>query len=182
LGSEYVGVGGDKKWYTSEIDGRYFYNIWGDLVLRSRAYASKHEIVDGRSIPRTEKFTLGGSRNLRGYDFQAIGPFNTVTLPAGGNRTFNQGGLFYTFGQFELEHPLAREAGLKWVLFYDIGNVYDRYMGNQGKYDLYSDYGFGFRWFSPIGVLRFEFGYPLRQAPNGGGLGSQFYFDLGQNF
>jgi outer membrane protein insertion porin family len=182
LGSEYVGVGGDKKWYTSELDGRYFYNIWGDLVLRSRAYASKHEVVDGKPIPRTEKFTLGGSRNLRGYDFQAIGPFNTVNLPAGGTRTFNQGGLFYTFGQFELEHPLAREAGLKWVLFYDVGNVSNKYFGNNGNYELYSDYGFGFRWFSPIGVLRFEFGYPLRQAPNGGGLGSQFYFDLGQNF
>ena len=42
------------------------------------------------------------------------------------------------------------------------------------------DYGFGFRWFSPIGVLRFEFGYPIDPSPKD--EGSKFHFDIGQLF
>ena len=69
----------------------------------------------------------------------------------------------------------SREAGLKWGVFFDAGHA--------GKFDdfkLYTDYGFGFRWFSPIGTLRFEFGYPLTGEYKN--QGSQFHFDIGQLF
>ncbi|MBT5096006.1 MAG: outer membrane protein assembly factor BamA, partial [Halobacteriovoraceae bacterium] len=174
VGSEYAGVGGDKKWLKNDLDARYFKAVWGDLVLRSRLFASKIEQVDGRQVPRTEKFTLGGSRNLRGYTFEAIGPESSV-LVNGINTTFNSGGSFATFATLEFEHPLAREAGLKWVVFADIGDA-----GDYNDFKAHMDYGFGFRWFSPIGVLRFEFGYPLNPGPRD--AGSQFHFDIGQLF
>jgi outer membrane protein insertion porin family len=178
---EYTGLGGDKRWLKSNLDGRYFHKIIGDLVFRSRLNVAKLNKVDGRPVPRTEKFTLGGSRNLRGYGYDAIGPKRVVDITATDGtvvtRTFNDGGLFMVNSSIELEHPLAREAGLKWVLFVDGGNVYDKYMGKDDNYQLFGDYGFGFRWFSPIGVLRFEYGYPM--SGNGGG---QFHFDIGQLF
>jgi outer membrane protein insertion porin family len=179
FGVEYAGIGGDKKWFKTELDARYFYSVVGDLVFRSRLFGSKLDVVNKKPIPRTEKFTLGGARNLRGYDFEDIGPKETIPVD-GRNRTFNRGGLMAVYGQLELEHPLAREAGLKWVLFYDIGNVYDSYLGRGNDFSVRQDYGFGFRWFSPIGVLRFEFGYPVR--PQAGEAGSQFHFDIGQLF
>ena len=175
LGSEYVGLGGDKKWWQNEIDGRYFRRIYKDLVFRSRLFASKLSKLDSREIPRSEKLSLGGARNLRGYGYEAIGPKETVTLAGGYERVFNKRGHFATFTTLELEHPLASEAGLKWVLFFDAGSA--------GEYDhikLYKDYGFGLRWFSPIGVLRFEFGYPIGEEAEG--RGSQFHFDIGQLF
>lgn len=181
--TEYAGLGGEKKWYRHELDGRYFKRVWGDLVLRSRLFMGRMDQVDDKRIPRTEKYTLGGSRNLRGYDFEAIGPKKVVYNPVTGlpyRKPLNDGGQFSTFGQFEFEHPLAREAGLKWVLFMDAGNVYRKYLGEGGDYGFKYDYGFGFRWFSPIGVLRFEFGYPLNPGPND--RGSQFHFDIGQLF
>ena len=82
---------------------------------------------------------------------------------------------------FELEHPLAREAGLKWVLFFDAGNVYEDMMGRNNDYVLYADYGVGFRWFSPIGVLRFEFAKPLNNIKDGDD-GMKFNFDIGPYF
>ncbi len=173
--TEYAGLGGDKKWFKNEFDGRFYHNVWGDLVLRTRLKLGKIESVDGKPIPRTEKFTLGGPKNLRGYNYEAIGPEETVTDVNGIVRTFNKGGTFEGFTTIELEHPLAREAGLKWVLFFDAGDA--------GKYDnfkLNMDYGFGFRWFSPIGVLRFEFGYPINPEPRD--EGSKFHFDIGQLF
>jgi outer membrane protein insertion porin family len=174
ISSEYAGIGGEKKWLKNEFDGRFFWTITGDLVFRSRFYSSKLEIVDGTAIPRSEKFSLGGARNLRGYPYEGVGPKQTATVN-GIQRTFNSRGLFAAFTTLELEHPLAREAGLKWVLFFDAGDA-----GSYDQLKLHKDYGFGFRWFSPIGVLRFEFGYPI--GAEGKQQGSQFHFDIGQLF
>ncbi len=171
--TEYTGVGFKKKWFKNELDARFYKGVVGDLVLRTRLYASKMETVDGAPIPRSEKFFLGGSRNLRGYNIEYIGPKELVTLTNGQQVQINQRGLFSTFGTIEFEHPLAREAGLKWVVFADAGHA-----GGTDDFKLYKDYGFGFRWFSPIGVLRFEFGYPIGDDSQG----SQFHFDIGQLF
>jgi len=176
IASEYAGLGFDKKWWKNEADFRFFEKIYGDLVFRGRYFIGKMERVDGQAIPRSEKYTLGGARNLRGYSFEQIGPKKTVTDPATGRlRTFNSGSLFATYTQLEFEHPLAREAGLKWVLFFDAGDASD-----PQNLSIKADYGFGFRWFSPIGVLRFEFGYPLDKED--ADAGSQFHFDIGQLF
>ena len=175
VSSEYAGLGGVKKWFKFELDTRYFYRVWGDLVFRSRLYASRIYEVDDRPIPRTEKFTLGGARNLRGYPFEGIGPKLEVETDAG-SVIYNKGGEFAAYTSLELEHPLAREAGLKWVVFFDAGDA-----GDIDKYKLYMDYGFGLRWFSPIGVLRFEWGFPIN--PDDSVVSdSQFFFDIGQLF
>jgi outer membrane protein insertion porin family len=188
VGVEYSGLGGDKKWFKAEFDSRYYHRVIGDLVFRSRFSVAKLSHVDSHPIPKTEKFALGGSRNLRGYPYEGVGVFQTlpVTQYAGTaqeqvvDRPFNMGGLFKILGTVELTHPLAREAGLKWVLFADAGNVYQNYMGENGDYDIRADYGFGFRWFSPIGIMRFEWGEPI--GNRGKKSGGQFHFDIGQFF
>jgi len=172
---EYTGLGGEKKWVKNEAEVRGFYPVWEDLIFRSRFYAGRLDEVNGQAIPRTEKFTLGGARNLRGYPYEGVGPMKDVTKTDGTVVTYNQGGQFMTFANFEFQHPLSREAGLKWVLFFDAGHA-----GSLKDVKIYSDYGFGFRWFSPIGVLRFEFGYPI--IPDYKNTGSQFHFDIGQLF
>ena len=174
--TEYTGIGGDKKWVKNEAEARGFYPVVGDLIFRSRFYAGRLDEVNGREIPRTEKFTLGGSRNLRGYAYEAVGPKEQATIPSTGVlTTFNTGGIFSTFTNLEFQHPLSREAGLKWVVFFDAGHA-----GTFKNIKVYTDYGFGFRWFSPIGTLRFEFGYPLTGEYKN--QGSQFHFDIGQLF
>lgn len=172
---EYTGVGGKKKWIKNESELRGFYPVYGDLIFRSRFAIARLDEVNGQNIPRTEKFTLGGSRNLRGYQFEGVGPLKKVAKDATSFYTFNGGGEFMTFANLEFQHPLSREAGLKWVVFFDAGHA-----GSLDKVKIYTDYGFGFRWFSPIGVLRFEFGYPIvKDSLNNG---SQFHFDIGQLF
>jgi outer membrane protein insertion porin family len=90
------------------------------------------------------------------------------------------------FSLFELEYPLLREAGLKWVAFYDIGNAFARLPGTRGpdgateRFSLRHDAGFGIRWFSPIGPLRFEWGIPINRR-----AGEQpivFEFTIGNTF
>ncbi len=182
VGTQYAGVGGDKQWWKNELDTRYFNNLVGDLVFRSRFYTARIEQINNEKIPRNELFSLGGARNLRGFNIEDIGPKKKVLVDSNDDGTkdeeveFNTGADFTAYTTLELEHPLAREAGLKWVLFYDAGTAAD--IEDIGK--IYMDYGFGFRWFSPIGVLRFEFGFPVN--PDDEDKGSKFHFDIGQLF
>lgn len=178
---EYTGLGGTMRWMKAELEGRYYKNVWGDLVLRSRVTAAQLFKTTAREIPRVEKFSMGGARNMRGFNLEDIGPIRPArNKDTGALEDFNFGGLFSLLGTLEFEHPLIKEAGLKWVVFYDAGNVWENRIGKDGDYRLRSDYGFGFRWFSPIGVLRFEFGFPIN--PREGEDGSQFHFDIGQLF
>ncbi len=178
---EYTGLGGTMRWMKGELEGRYYKPLIGDLVFRTRVNATQLFKTTAREIPRVEKFSMGGARNMRGFNLEDIGPrrraLNTDTDKF---EMFNFGGLFSLLSTFELEHPLIKEAGLKWVLFYDAGNVFEKRIGENDNYALRSNYGFGFRWFSPIGVLRFEFGFPVNPRENESG--NQFHFDIGQLF
>lgn len=176
---EWAGLGGAHHWARTETDGRFYHRVWQDLVFRSRLLVEKLYTQSHYPIPRTKRFYMGGPRDMRGYDFEAIGPKETIERD-GKKETFNQRGLFSVLGTIEFEHPLVREAGLKWVVFMDAGNVYSKYFGYNGDYELRYDWGFGIRWFSPIGPLRFEFGHPIK--PREGESERQFFFDIGQIF
>ncbi len=178
---EYTGLGGTMRWLKAEAEGRYYRPVIGDLVLRSRVQVAQLFKTTEREIPRVEKFSMGGARNMRGFNLEDIGPIRPArNTDTGQLEDFNFGGLFSLLGTLEFEHPLIKEAGLKWVVFYDAGNVYEKRIGEDGDFSLRSNYGFGFRWFSPIGVLRFEFGFPIN--PREDEASNQFNFDIGQLF
>jgi outer membrane protein insertion porin family len=64
------------------------------------------------------------------------------------------------------------------VIFYDTGMAQD----DLSFGDLRSDFGFGIRWFSPMGPLRFEFGFPLGRKPEFGERSNNFQFAVGSPF
>ena len=60
------------------------------------------------------------------------------------------------------EYPLIKEAGIKFVTFFDVGNNFSVFPdGTNIPFTVRMDAGFGLRWFSPIGPLRFEWGFPF---------------------
>jgi len=90
-------------------------------------------------------------------------------------------------------------VGLKGVIFTDAGNawnledvyceaaggsVYDAtspcFHGISSLAHMRASAGFGFRWFSPLGPLRFEWGYPFSPLPYE--ESSQFEFTIGNFF
>ncbi|HKL49233.1 MAG TPA: BamA/TamA family outer membrane protein, partial [Desulfuromonadales bacterium] len=79
--------------------------------------------------------------------------------------------LEYTF-------PVIKDAGLKGVLFFDVGNAW------ADDEDYFSDMrystGWGIRWMSPMGPLRLEWGYNL--DPREGEKSSEFEFSIGRFF
>ncbi|MCY4643856.1 MAG: outer membrane protein assembly factor BamA [Bacteriovoracales bacterium] len=195
ISGEYAGLGFEKKWTKLELDTRYYHRIVGDLVARHHLAIGQLFRVDDQPIPRSAKFFLGGGRNMRGYETRKVGP-QCYLVPQGDSgqgectrqrpesnrpiRSFAQGGMASLFTTFELEYPLVREARMKAVVFVDAGNVYEEEFRSQDGNFLRYDYGFGMRWFSPLGVLRFEFAYPLEKKP--WEKSSVFFFDIGQLF
>jgi len=160
---ETAGLGGDKKFVKWTLNNRYYHRIVDDLVIRnSTEYGMMHQ-VENKGVPPSEKFYLGGPNNMKGYDTFLLGP--SQINPTNGQPE-PLGGMVEVFSLFELEYPLIREAGLKWVLFYDAGNAFNRFPGVQGEpFTIRTDMGFGIRWFSPIGPLRFEWGFPFARKP-----------------
>ena len=112
---------------------------------------------------------------MRGYSFRAVGPLHIDQ-----NRSFHPGGMSKIYSTIELEYPLMKEANIKGVVFMDGGNVYRTNFPQSTENLLRYDYGYGFRWFSPVGVLRFEFAHPINPKPFEDS--GHFFFDIGQLF
>lgn len=178
---ETAGLGGDKKFIKWNLNNRYYTKVVGDLVFRNSTELGQINPYGDRPAPPSEKFYLGGPNNLKGYELFLLGPTQTVVNTEGqvtGVRPL--GGTFQAFSLFELEYPLIREAGLKWVAFYDIGNAWQGFPSGDESFVIRSDAGFGIRWFSPIGPLRFEWGFPFRARP--GESTTVFNFFIGPPF
>ncbi len=62
----------------------------------------------------------------------------------------------------ELEFPVVDKAGIRAVAFFDAGNAYAEEQ-NYSFRNIRMDYGFGIRWNSPMGPLRFEWGIPIQR-------------------
>ncbi len=120
----------------------------------------------------------------------------TIVFVEGGNKEF--------LANFEIEFVIFEQVGIKGVVFLDAGNVYAEeenffYIGDSFReqqrlpndpalFDprdlplgLFWSVGFGFRWFSPIGPLRFEWGIPLTRRPTDPD-GPLFEFSIGNSF
>jgi len=113
-------------------------------------------------LPIYEKFFLGGLNTIRGFDNGKISP--TVIDPVT-HEVFRIGGEKMWYFNFEWIFPILKDAGLKGLVFFDSGNVY----ADSETYDLSnmrSAVGFGFRWLSPMGPLRLEWGYNLDPEPD----------------
>jgi outer membrane protein insertion porin family len=189
---EYAGIGGSLKYSKGSTGLRYYKKLFWDLVWRNNLTYSFLMSNDGNPPPFNQKFLLGGPYTLRGYQFARVGktkfgPYYYSILPtinpgispsdqlAQANRPV--GGNQQALYQLEFEFPLIAEANIKGVTFYDAGIADDSLDAS----NIYSDVGFGFRWFSPIGPLRFEWGFPSQQtvqSPNP----VQFQFSIGAPF
>lgn len=169
---EYAGLGGDLEYTKFTSTFRYFKRLFWEVVWRNNLSYGLIVSNNDQDPPFNQLFLLGGANNLRGYDFFSIGrkkaDSNGELQPFGGEQQI--------FLQTELEFPLIQEAGIKGVVFFDVGEAEDEFEFDE----LRSDVGFGFRWFSPIGPLRFEWGFPI--AKRDGEKAVNFQFAIGSPF
>jgi outer membrane protein assembly factor BamA len=143
---QYFGVSGD---------GRYYLPIGDNLVLASRVQFGNIQppSSDPAKVPFAKKYFLGGATTVRGWGRFEISPLSGG-LPIGGNSLF----------AFSEEVRAALHGNLGGVLFLDAGNVWANSWGMKFN-DLRYAIGPGLRYQTPIGPLRFDFGYQLNPIP-----------------
>ncbi|MFP3867418.1 MAG: outer membrane protein assembly factor BamA [Desulfobacteraceae bacterium] len=153
---ELAGLGGEVAYtrYVAE-SGWYFPLFWGTVgVLHGRVgYLQRLPWGD---LPSYEKFYLGGIDTLRGFEYAEVSPRDPITNERIGGEKFVQFNTEYRF-------PLYKKLGLIGLVFFDAGNVY----ANNVEYfsSMRTSVGTGFRWFSPMGPLRVEWGYNISPKP-----------------
>ncbi len=132
-------------WYGTYVS---FRGIYGLLDLKNT----------GNDLVVSERFFLGGPNILRGFGFRRVG--TRVTTEDGDYIII--GGVQQMVLSADYLFPILRAAGLRGVLFYEMGNVFND--GEKLSFDpsdLRKDYGFGLRWLSPLGPMKLEIGIPI---------------------
>lgn len=181
---EYAGgfLQGDYDFTKFSSTSRWYFPVVWDTVLMLSGNLGYG--LSKRELPFSERYFLGGINTVRGYQYWSLGPrdevltlegeptSSTVSIAAGGNKkvVFNLEFLF----------PIIKGAGLKGVLFLDGGNAYrenERFFESS----LRTGWGFGFRWFTPIAPLRFEWGFPIKK-PGEDIDSTVFEFNIGTFF
>lgn len=177
---EYAGLGGDLKYTRGNLAFRFYKNLFWDVVWRNNITYAKIDSLDGEEVPFSELYLLGGPYSMRGYRLFRVGrmkrsqkiydqlttgpnPLPPAEAEARSMRFY--GGTQQALLQSEIQFPLIKEAGIMGAGFIDVGAADDVINSDT----LYSDIGFGIRWYSPIGVLRFEWGFPMKR--------DQYYHD-----
>ncbi len=97
---------------------------------------------DFEQLPTSIRYFAGGSQSVRGYRYQSLGP-----VDESGDVT---GGQYLIEGSIEYEYSINPRWGI--AVFTDAGNAV-----NNLDDDLEQGAGFGLRWISPIGPVRFDF-------------------------
>jgi outer membrane protein insertion porin family len=164
------------------IERRYKPLFWG-LVFKLNLSLGYIRATDPLNHPVaiSEKFFAGGINSIRGYTLRSISPTKKIVAspdPDAGLLDYAVGGNKELLTNWEIEFPIIGSAGIRGVLFYDAGNVFSEtenfFQSNQrpdanGRgtlpFGLFHSVGFGVRWFSPLGPLRFEIGFPLTRRP-----------------
>lgn len=130
----------------------------------------------GSGTPDALRFSIGGAETLRGYEY----------------------GKFEGFNKFHatVENRTQINKTLQFVTFFDIGNAWQKSTVVGGRKintpdrhnasnfaDLKKGVGVGIRLNTPIGPLRFDYGWPLDPEEKGRQkTGGKFYFSFGQTF
>jgi outer membrane protein insertion porin family len=124
---------------------------------------------ENRLVKIYDRLFLGGSNNLRGFEYRDVGPKDKHGEPLGGQSMART--------TVELTFPIVAKA--RGALFYDTGfvnvNPWDYNFDN-----IASDVGIGLRLDLPIGPLRIDYGIPLQKAGNSSS--GKINFNVGYQF
>ena len=169
VAGDYLGGNTQVYGFDGEVS-QYFHLPWDTILLLNHEVASVNSWGKGNEVSIFDRLFLGGSNNLRGFEFRDVGPRDSAGEPLGG-RTLSRNTVEFTF-------PIIAEKA-RGAFFYDTGFV------NPDPFDfgtthLASDVGFGLRMVLPIGPLRIDYGIPIQKDGRSGG--GKFNFNVGYQF
>ena len=176
--AEYAGLGGTDEFAKFDFSHRHFFPLFWKTVLSLNGDIGYVVKTSDAEVPISEKYFLGGLRSVRGFNTRELGPTELTDSadPTAGESFV--GGEKSAFFNLEFLIPISEQYKLKGLLFVDGGNAWRE--SEEYFSDLRYSAGYGIRWMSPLGPLRFEWGYNL--DPRGEEKVSVFEFSIGSFF
>ena len=165
--------GGTEHLYGFDVEASKYWHLPWDMILLVNSEVAGVDALDeqeNRLIKIYDRLFLGGSNNLRGFEFRDVGPRDKNGEPLGGQSVARS--------TVELTFPIVEKA--RGAFFYDNGFV----NVNPWDYnfdDLSADVGFGLRLDLPIGPLRIDYGIPIQSGRHHLGSG-KLNFNVGYQF
>ena len=149
----------------SFFDGKLIKSPTDDTRLISRINLGYILTRDITEISASNRFFAGGLSSIRGFSIDQLGPVDPETGDV-------VGGRYLAILSLEFERTIYR----KWsgAIFCDTGNSFDPDFKNKVAIGT----GFGIRWLSPLGLVRFDFGFGVSEDP----VPFRFYFSIGPDF
>jgi outer membrane protein insertion porin family len=164
---------GQTNIYKFQADAQHYILLPYDMILTLAGATGVVDFYNGSSeVPLFDRFFIGGSRSVRGFGNRDIGPVDTNGEPIGGNT------MAYT--NVELTFPIMDRV--RGAVFDDAGFLDARAFHYTDAYrELNDAVGVGLRLNLPIGPLRLDYGYPLKDQGYNHSSG-KFSFDVGYQF
>jgi outer membrane protein insertion porin family len=185
-------LGGDTQIYGWDVEASQYFHLPWDMIFLLNGEAATVDVWGGgpdtlllpgiktkkdpnpppivtSAVPIFDRLYLGGSNNLRGFNFRDVGPRDAQGEPLGGQSMAR--------ATAELTFPIVEKA--RGAFFYDVGYV-DTDSYAIGSTHWGSDFGIGIRLDLPIGPLRIDYGIPIQQ--DGRSSGGHFNFNVGYQF
>ena len=132
---------------TLSARGVYPLGKKGRLLLRTDIGMT--EVDDLSDLPPSQRFFTGGDHTVRGYEFEQLSPSNDEGASIGGR--------YLISGSVEGDYFFTQKYGI--AAFFDHGNAV-----NSLDDPLESSFGLGFRYRTPVGVLRIDVARPMDTA------------------
>ena len=162
--------GGDYTFARGVLEAKAYLPLHGDVIAGGRfRIGGGNGFGQSRDLPLFRRLYAGGINSTRGYDRSLVGPLNEFGAPVGGRSLLE--------GSLELRAPIYKKVG--GVVFLDLGEVRRRaFSYTLGDIELGA--GFGVRYYTIVGPLRLDLGFPVDPPP--GQPSWKVHFSVGQAF
>jgi translocation and assembly module TamA len=164
-------IGNGLLFNKSRLDYAHYVEVVQEpqIVLAGRTALGAMVGEPRGAIPANLRFYAGGGGSVRGFGYQLAGELNDNDDPIGGRSLLELSG--------EVRVRITESIGA--VAFVDAGTVYSASVPDFSE-TLRVGAGPGLRYFSPIGPLRLDVGFPLN--PRKSDDTWQLYISIGQAF
>lgn len=176
-------LGGDFDFLKTTMGHQTFINPFWKFVIMVGAKVRYGYELNGKRLPYSERYFVGGLYTVRGYDYNSLSPTTRILSledePYSYTRDVVYGGNKAIIFSSELLFPILEQAGIKGVIFFDAGRSFLE-EENISFSKIRMGLGFGIRWFTPIAPFRFEWGFPIKRRK--GDRKVVFEFSIGTYF
>jgi outer membrane protein insertion porin family len=196
-------LGSENQFIKYRGNFRGYYPIFSSVIFRYNNEFGAVTSPQTTGVPIYGRFFLGGIFDVRGFRLRTIGPRLPLRESLDENADpirngANIGGNLMYYQNVEIEFPIVDAVQLRGVVFTDLGNAWnvedlycsaapaspdsvtDPCFGPASLFNVRTSAGFGLRWNSPLGPLRFEWGFPF--SPLSYEETSTFEFTIGNAF